>query len=616
MPILGPNKPTLLNQVKNTPNIPILQLKRLLATYDDLTLADLATVLVPEIFEELKESYRDPLEKQAFQEISSEMEVLPFDIPSLEALLNQVVGYKNKYSQSPEAEKINEYYVRLTDAIANAKEIERQEAERKREQAKWDALNRNSYSAMSAYKCQFPESVHLNELDELMWGLSLKPIILSNLYRYLDDWPNGNRVEEANRLIAQLDEWENIKQMGDLARIASYYNSNKTGPLASEINRKLVELKQVELEKMRSNPEEYDITKINWLLDSKVFSKYELIDEGLMTEESYDLLMEMDRDAFPDLQELQKEDPNIKAPEGCTDIYLFGTPGTGKTCLLMGLAKANGRGYSLNMRVAGGPYASALQEYVGAGITPGRTFGQFVTVIHGNVTSEITERRLFSSSVKMVNHPINLVEMSGEEFALRIADNKSVSLADMGTGATNLLCNSNRKAFFIIIDCSRDRIKVTTKQDILDENGDVVDQVIRKRYISQLDILNKFVGLFSLPENQGMMKNVDSIHFVVTKSDLLADNPAERQMKAVELLKEMYLGPVEQLKQYCRATKRINYSTNFKPHVFTFSLGNFYLGDVFTFQERDTLEIVDAIRSVTCGYRETSFLDKLKEKLG
>lgn len=616
MAILGPNKATLIKQLENAVNIPVAQVVKLLNTYEDLTLADLSGVVPQEIITEIEDSLRDPNEKQAFEDISTRVRSMSSDIRSLEALLQRIVSYQSAYPDSPKIGDANNFYTQVSDARDTAVEQETLKREREREKAKWESLNRSSYASLKAYKEQFPNSVHKNELDDLMWNLSMRPVNFNNLNRYLDDWPDGRHTGEANETIEQLYEWDSVRQEGELVQIASYYNKNKKGPLAQEIMRKFSELKAIEVDRMRTNPADYNKERINDLIDNKVFSRYELIDEGLMTDESFELLMEIDREAFPNLQELQKEDPNLQAPAGCTDIYLFGSPGTGKTCLLMGLAMANGKGYSLNMKVAGGPYASALQQYVGAGITPGRTYGQFVTVIHGNIINEITERGLFSRSVKTVNHPINLVEMSGEEFALRISENISATLADMGTGATNLLCNKNRKAFFIIIDCSKDKVKVEFKQDVMNEDGEVIDQVIRKRYISQLDILNKFVGLFSLPENQTMMKNVDSIHFVVTKSDLLADNPAERQMKAVQLLNEKYGGPVEELKLYCRRTKRINFSTDFKPHVFTFSLGDFYLGDVFTFKEEDTLAIVNAIRAVTSGYREKSFLDMLKEKLG
>jgi hypothetical protein len=184
----------------------------------------------------------------------------------------------------------------------------------------------------------------------------------------------------------------------------------------------------------------------------------------------------------------------------------------------------------------------------------------------------------------------------------------------MGVGATNLLANSNRKVFFIIVDSTKDMVKVEYVEEVRDAEGNVIDERIRKKYISQLDILNKFVSLFELPENQEIMKRVDAIHFVVTKADMLGDRTV-RLDRARELLKTKYAGPVEQLKNYCRQTKRINYSTGYKPQVFTFSLGQFFLGDVFKFDTSETIKIVDTIRTVTGGVTERTFWDRVKDML-
>ena len=139
--------------------------------------------------------------------------------------------------------------------------------------------------------------------------------------------------------------------------------------------------------------------------------------------------------------------------------------------------------------------------------------------------------------------------------------------------------------------------------------------VAGKKYINQLDIMNKFVSLFELPENQAIMSKVDAIHFVVTKADMLGDG-STRLDKARDLLISRYQGPIEQLKSYCRKTKRINYSTNYRPQVFTFSLGRFYLGDIFDFDKTETLQIVDTIRVVTGGTRETSWWDRFMKVIG
>ena len=205
--------------------------------------------------------------------------------------------------------------------------------------------------------------------------------------------------------------------------------------------------------------------------------------------------------------------------------------------------------------------------------------------------------------------------MSGEEFALRIADAKGVTLADMGTGATNLLRNQNRKAFFIIVDPTRLKVKVDYRVEIKDAAGIVTSYAIRTKWVSQLDILNKFVSLFELDENQEIMKNVDAIHFVVTKADTLGETDKEREKRAKDLLLDIYEGPVQQLKDYCRRSKRVNYSTNYTPYVFTFSLGNFYLGDVFNFNNTETLQIVESIRSLTSGVKEETWWEKFKRTL-
>ena len=111
--------------------------------------------------------------------------------------------------------------------------------------------------------------------------------------------------------------------------------------------------------------------------------------------------------------------------------------------------------------------------------------------------------------------------------------------------------NENRKVFFIIVDASTEKVKHQYVEKIQYEEGNIVEERIRRRYISQLDILNKFVSLFVLPENQDIMSKVDAIHFVVTKADTLGETEEERLNNAYNLLTSRYMGPVQMLKDYC-----------------------------------------------------------------
>lgn len=590
---LNANKQLLLNQVKNQPNIPLQQLVNLIKQYEDLTPQDFQGYISDVLYNQLLEMGRDPNEADLWNKIQSAPTSTLAEVQDAQRLVST---YMTQYPQGPQ----------INDMPAIMERLERRMRELMEEQ-EWKALEKGNYNALRKYRLKYPNSVHLEEIDNLMWVNTRNVVSEPNLRRYLSDWPSGRHSDEANQALGEIGEWERVKRSNDLFLVDDYRDNHPDSLFKHEVDSKYYELRGDELKKMKANPSEYTKNDVERLIEADIFKHWELIDEELMTEESWERL-QLDRDALPDLQSLQVEDPNIQAPEDCTDIYLFGTPGTGKTCLLMGLVGANGSGYTMNMRKNGGPYAAALQQYVNEGITTGHTYGTFVTVISGEIT-EKTKRG------NVVDHRINLVEMSGEEFALRIADNKEVSLANMGTGATNLLQNNNRKVFFIIVDPTKLRLKIEYLDKVRDAEGNLIGQNVRKKYINQLDIMNKFVSLFELPENQEIMRKVDAIHFVVTKADMLGD-ATTRLEKARELLLSTYQGPVEQLKNYCRKTKRINYSTSYRPQVFTFSLGRFYLGDIFDFDKTETLQIVDTIRMVTSGTREMSWWNKFMKAIG
>ena len=605
MPRLGSQKPLLLTQVRNNPNVRLEQLVELIHRYDDLEVEDFRGNISDILYVQLLEAGRDVNEMDLWNRIEIAPRNTPEEIQNLQRMVSQ---YMQEYPQGPKLNDAQSLMATLQHEMQEAMRRRQMEMEAQREQNDWLTLERGNYNALRHYKQKYPNSVHLEELDDLMWTNSTIVISMHSLNRYLSDWPMGKHAEEAQKALGEISQWELVKRKRDLFEVDDYRDNHPYSVFKYEIDNLYYELRDDLLDKMKACPTEYSKEDVERLIAADIFTLYELYDQQLMTEKSWEILQQ-DRDAFPDIAQYQIENPKLIAPENCTDVFLFGTPGTGKTCLLMGLTGANGSGYSLNMRVQGGAYASALQQYVRAGVTPGRTYGKYVTVINGRVNE--TDKKGIA-----ISHPINLVEMSGEEFAFKINDDtKGVTLADMGTGATNLLKNNNRKVFFIVVDPTRLTVKVGTRVETKDATGNVTGYEIKNKWVSQLDILNKFVSLFELPENQEIMKNVDAIHFVVTKADTLGETDSERANKAKDILLDIYSGPVQQLKDYCRTTKRINYSTEYKPHVFTFSLGKFYIGDVFDFDNRETLKIIETIRSITCGLKEKTWWEKFKEKI-
>lgn len=601
MAILNENKALLLDQVKKNPKIGLETLVSLLKCYEDLKAQDFKGYISDILYNQLLEADRDPQELELWNRIQAAPRSTPAEVQDAQRLVSTYM------TQFPQGLQKDEMPILMEQLERRLNELIEEED--------WKRLDRNSYNALQEYKKNYPNSVHLSELDDLMWEITRKVISRTNVGRYLNDWDSGRHTKEASQALDEFDAWEKIKYSDKededelLFEVASYRSSHPDSWLRNEVTRLYNELREKELKGMKANPSKYKKDRVDRLIAANIFTKNQLIAEELLPQDN------RGTPRLKDLRTFQLENPNIKAPEGCTDVYLFGTPGAGKTCLLMGLLGAdgtvdsNGNSYTINTKKNGGPYAAALQEYVEAGITPGRTYGSYVTTISGVVTEKSKK------GGNIVNHQINLVEMSGEEFAIHIAGNEKVALADMGTGATNLLRNKNRKVFFIVIDPTALVVKFNHMVYQTDGEGNVIGQELYNTYVNQKTVINQFASLFSLDENQDIMKYVDAIHFIVTKADMLGERK-ERLEKAREILLNQYGAPVQKLINYCRQSKRINYSTNYRPHVFTFSLGRFYLGDIFDFDKTETLEIVDTIRAITGATNEVSWWDKLMQAIG
>lgn len=599
MPILGPNnKAALLHQVGNTPSVNANTILDLVNRWDDLSVDDFKGIVGQDILDSVNEiKWRDAI--TAWNAIK----LLPLTtVAETDDVIAKVNDYLAKYPGSPN----------FKEALARVPELhtmKRKIVDEEREHEAWVSLDRGNYYACQQYKKRFPDSVHLDELDDLMWDNIRVNLNAGGLHRYLSDWPVGRHSMDAKKALADSTEWDAVKRSGDIFQVVEFRDSHPDSSFKLEIDALYWQLRDEVLAKMKKNPCDYTIIDVKRYIKADIFSKYDLLREGLMSEKSWDILNSDVTKYLPDLQSLMVQDQNVQSLEGNTDIFLFGTPGTGKTCLIMGLAGADGNGYSLNMKTNGGPYASALSQYVDTGMIPPRTGGNFVTTINGTIFEK--------DDNKTISHKISIIEMSGEEFAFNIADQKSTTLEDMGTGATNILRNSNRKVFFIIVDPTRDKVVFDRIIDDKDENGNIINQRIVPCMVSQLETLKKMVSLFVLPENQDIMRKVDAINFVVTKSDLLGES-YERMEKARDILKKKYLPVINQLKEYCIQTQRINYTNptdKFAPRVYSFSLGKFYLGGVYDFENTETLQLIEVVREMTSGVRSKTFWDRFKSFL-
>lgn len=496
------------------------------------------------------------------------------------------------------------------------------------EAVEWMTLNKNDRNAIKFYLTKHPDTGHFEEIEAALWGM-VDVMDSYSLHQFVTDMPNSVHAIEAKQLLDDLDwnavnktnvdelhifiqmhplsahvteaqviilaftKWDEVRNSGDILVVKNYLDDiseSTTRPFYEEAQLLYLQMKTAELKEMHRLVNQYNKFLLERLLDNNIFTKQELIHEGLFDEESFNKFQNP-----PLVPVLEMTKSVTECPSAHTDIFLFGIPATGKTCVLMGILNSDKLTY--DSAIMGGEYAANLTEYVRAGRVPKSTEGSFTTAVKATIKDRDNK-----GEVKKV-YPVNFIEMSGEEFAFRIARNESISFDSMGTGAASILQNDNRKAIFIVLDPTQENVQQKHKYTI---NGESREEVV---FVSQRLMLNKLFSLFQQPENAHIADLIDSFHFIVTKADLLG-NDIERENRAQEIIRKRHGDVIPDIVDFCKANG-INKNTDGHPKLFTFSLGKFYLGDIYRYDSADSDVLINAFTEYLGGIKPHSVFEKI-----
>lgn len=546
------------------------------------------------------------LQKIASSEIAEQEKAdwskIPAEIPTSVINVKTYIGKLNAY--------LLKYQIYGENAFNVAKAInQKQKALESIEELEYKSIDWFRYSVVLKYLREHPNTTHFDELDDALWGFTNNPISLENLERFIDDInsiegiPQSKHLSQAKAALSAYSSWQPIADRRDIIEVKDFIDRNADSPLIDAANMLLRELKKEELALIEHNPSAYSAARCTSLINAGVFTIRELENKGLITQDSFRRLAGVER-----FKQQNPVDPNrYRHPDeiedediDTTDVFFFGIPSTGKTCILMGLLSSNS--FVWNQQIAGGLYGDLLKTYCDEGMLPDRTQGSFVAKIHGKIYDDD----------KNVHH-INLIEMSGEEFAVQISRNEKhiTSFDEMGTNATQILKNNHKKIFFFIIDPTTELCVFNREIETRDDDGniDTETQTIRVR---QSSILKGMMDLLELDSNKEIMDNVDALHFIATKADTLYSEGSPD-----EVARELIVGRYGQLLipalELCSPNNyEINPATNFKPRLYSFSLGKFYAGGVYDYDSTDSEKILSVIRNNTRSVKPHSFNEKIK----
>ena len=560
---------------------------------------------VPEIsperrqyIEEQLSKMPNPAEQEEWNLVAQMINSVSSDIASKKQLLGRI----DTYIRNWESSKPNEHHVDEALNVRATIEAQIRDIAAQEESADWSRVDMFSKSSLLGHLSHYPDTVHQNDIDNAIWGITNQENE-QDLTDYLTLFPNGLHSVEATQLRNAIGEWNYVKNSNDIFAANNFLQNNPSSPFRSQCQMIVLRLKDYEISEMKRLRNEYDVQRLLGLLNSNIVSKQELIMAKVITDNVLDTVMNMNINTdLPNIQEaIAKSVPECKS--GYTDVYFFGIPSTGKTCVLMGLTRSDS--LHLNLASGGGDYASALQMYTDAGVTVPRTPGDFVTTLESTIAKHGGDG---------VDHRVNLVEMSGEEFAFSIANNPDhiYTFENMGTGTTELLNNDNRKVFFLIIDPTADIVRVSREVERHDESTGQTYMDIQTCIVNQRTLIQKIVNIFQEQGNAEIMKRVDTIHIIMTKADTLGGF-VERDAAARNIFDNRFGHNVlEPLVELCKEYN-INAHTNFRPKLYTFSLGTFYVGGLYEYDPTDSNRLVKAIRNSTHGTKKKSWWDRLKE---
>lgn len=350
---------------------------------------------------------------------------------------------------------------------------------------------------------------------------------------YLEKFPAGRYVEIARQ---QINTYESIRQQ-ELAK------------------------KDEVLRKLRNNLNSFSSEEVQRFLKNGTISRIELVNAGIPE----GVIERLNNIILPELK-MGKTPKSI--PDGYTEVYFWGIPGSGKTCVLSAvLSTANREGY---LEIAQGPgydYTTRLKNI----------FANSTSILPPPSPADSTQYLPFVLR-KENDDPrsVSLIELSGEIFQCFYDKNAGKDLPTPQHEETldsllRFLDGDNRKLHFFFIDYE--------KKNNLDVGG-----------LTQADYLEAAATYFQ--DNNIFSKSTDAIYIVVTKSDLMSSTGNVKVNDINDYLQnENFTSFINSLKARCKENS-INSGKILGTH---FSLGQVYFDQICDFNPETSKNIIDIL---------------------
>ena len=480
--------------------------------------------------------------------------------------MNTVEGYDKYLSLFPKGTHASEARVALASL----------------EDRYWQQIQQNiSEQSLSNYKRIFPNGKYIAQCDALLsdmpWFETKKRNTIEAYNNYAANYL-GKHVDEIKQAILAIEDendWSHAAQVNTTSAYKQYLEKHPHGIHATTAKERIANRSQKEriLDAIRKNANEYSASQLQNYVENHTLEWIDLLE----------VFSEAQQKAIESWTKTQCP-PSQKLLEGSTEIYFWGTRGTGKTCAMGAvLSTAKNKKMMIARSCPHRTYMDQLSNLFG-----NNSMQSICNLPESTSKDSIAEMNLRLIDSKEKFHNVTFIDLAGEvvtgiykyQNKLPLLESEQAIIEQVLSYLQNPY--NNKIHFFILeYECQDENEKKFVKE--LKDMG--------YSGVLQGDVLTSIAEF--LDNTGGLRKSTVGVYGLVTKSDLIDPSPTKRPKLANEYVQQSLAAFWKAISLACKKANVKDVKT------ISFSIGDVFAKDLCVFDGSDSMKIVDRLLQKT-----------------
>ena len=440
------------------------------------------------------------------------------------------------------------------------------------------------------YLYEYPNGRYKDEAltlkEDLPWAIVKINPTLAKLDDYSRKYPNKH-IDEIQQLRKKIQEdieddndWAKVK--GNKEEAIKYKQKHPRGKYVKEadeiINRPLSPVDEI-IQNLKIDRNHYKASRIKKELDNYQLSEKDLVDIFSLDEINAIKNFQM-------VEQLPDTPPQDTLKRDYTEVYFWGTKGTGKTCALGAVLSEARKEKISNLLIhecAGGDYMTGLSNLF--------EDENICTLPESTSTKSIPEMTLELKDSDKFPHKIMFIDFAGEVFQAiykymsgkKLKEDEKNSLDRIQKYLKN---DYNNKIHFFVVEYGEDK------------SQELVDAMELPR-VRQIDVLQAMANY--LKKEDIFTTSTVGVYCLVTKCDRMDCSIEERPKKACEYVINNYGAFWDQVIDECESAQIAECET------ISFSIGDVFAQTLCRFKPDDTIKILRKLLSKTAAQKDGFF---------